>query len=94
MVTEVTYIDGKRRRPPSSPSKTLAEPIRPSSRSAPGERGRLGRQHLGAGINLATAAMWDRIAECESGVNWSINTGNGYYGGLQFATASWLGHRR
>ncbi|MCW3156900.1 transglycosylase family protein [Micropruina sp. KQZ13P-5] len=34
--------------------------------------------------------MWDRIAQCESGGNWSINTGNGYYGGLQFATASWL----
>ncbi len=44
----------------------------------------------GAGINLANAAMWDRIAQCESGGNWSINTGNGYYGGLQFATASWL----
>ena len=34
--------------------------------------------------------MWDRIAQCESGGNWSINTGNGYYGGLQFATAPWL----
>ena len=34
--------------------------------------------------------MWDRIAQCESGGNWHINTGNGYYGGLQFATASWL----
>ena len=45
----------------------------------------------GAGINLANAAMWDRIAICESGGNWSINTGNGYYGGLQFAQASWLG---
>ena len=44
----------------------------------------------GAGINLANEAMWDRIAQCESGGNWSINTGNGYYGGLQFATASWL----
>ncbi len=44
----------------------------------------------GAGINLANEAMWDRIAECESGGNWSINTGNGYYGGLQFATSSWL----
>ena len=43
----------------------------------------------GAGINLANAAMWDRIAQCESGGNWSINTGNGYYGGLQFAAASW-----
>ena len=43
----------------------------------------------GGGINLARAAMWDRIARCESGGNWSINTGNGYYGGLQFANASW-----
>ena len=44
----------------------------------------------GAGINTANSAMWDRIAQCESGGNWHINTGNGYYGGLQFATASWL----
>ncbi|MFN8044598.1 MAG: transglycosylase family protein [Dermatophilaceae bacterium] len=44
----------------------------------------------GAGINLANEAMWDRIAQCESGGNWAINTGNGYYGGLQFAYSSWL----
>ncbi len=44
----------------------------------------------GAGINLANAAMWDRIAQCESSGNWSINTGNGYYGGLQFNIPSWL----
>jgi resuscitation-promoting factor RpfB len=43
----------------------------------------------GVGINLARAAMWDRIARCESGGNWQINTGNGYYGGLQFNLASW-----
>lgn len=43
----------------------------------------------GVGINLARAAMWDRIARCESGGNWHINTGNGYYGGLQFNMASW-----
>ncbi|MEA5456714.1 transglycosylase family protein [Sinomonas sp. JGH33] len=35
-------------------------------------------------------AMWDKIAQCESGGNWSINTGNGYYGGLQFNISSWL----
>ena len=34
--------------------------------------------------------MWDRIAQCESGGNWHINTGNGYYGGLQFAQSTWL----
>ena len=43
----------------------------------------------GGAINLARADMWDRIAECESGGNWSINTGNGYYGGLQFSISSW-----
>lgn len=32
---------------------------------------------------------WDAIARCESGGNWSINTGNGYYGGLQFAQSTW-----
>jgi LysM repeat protein len=34
---------------------------------------------------------WDRIAACESGGNWSINTGNGYYGGLQFTQQTWAG---
>ncbi len=33
--------------------------------------------------------MWDRIAQCESGGNWHINTGNGYYGGLQFSAGTW-----
>ena len=33
---------------------------------------------------------WDAIAKCESGNNWSINTGNGYYGGLQFDIGTWL----
>lgn len=34
-------------------------------------------------------ARFDQIAQCESGGNWSINTGNGYYGGIQFAESSW-----
>lgn len=33
--------------------------------------------------------VWDELAECESGGNWSINTGNGYYGGVQFSLGSW-----
>lgn len=33
--------------------------------------------------------VWDRIAACESGGNWAINTGNGFYGGLQFTLSSW-----
>ncbi|WP_010145907.1 transglycosylase family protein [Serinicoccus profundi] len=39
----------------------------------------------------ASGATWDAVAECESGGNWSINTGNGYYGGLQFAQSTWEG---
>lgn len=43
--------------------------------------------------NLRIAAMyhpaWDQVAACESGGNWSINTGNGYYGGLQFNLGTW-----
>jgi hypothetical protein len=37
----------------------------------------------------AGATDWDAIAACESGGNWAINTGNGYYGGLQFSLSTW-----
>ncbi|MCO1337687.1 hypothetical protein BJH93_02095 [Kocuria polaris] len=39
--------------------------------------------------NAAPASTWDAVAECESGGDWSINTGNGYYGGLQFSMSTW-----
>ena len=44
---------------------------------------------LGAGIANADGVNWDAIAQCESGGNWAINTGNGYYGGLQFTPGTW-----
>ncbi|MFH9941110.1 transglycosylase family protein [Streptomyces murinus] len=46
---------------------------------------------LAATGNAAAAdnGVWDRIAQCESGGNWHINTGNGYYGGLQFSAHTW-----
>jgi len=53
---------------------------------------------LGAtvGIGTATASAaehdWSGVAQCESGGNWSINTGNGYYGGLQFSQSTWAGY--
>jgi resuscitation-promoting factor RpfA len=37
----------------------------------------------------ATGSTWDRLAQCESGGNWSINTGNGFSGGLQFTPSTW-----
>ncbi len=39
--------------------------------------------------SAAPNSTWDAVAQCESGGNWSINTGNGYYGGLQFDQATW-----
>lgn len=39
--------------------------------------------------DAATSRTWNRLAQCESGGNWHINTGNGYYGGLQFSYGTW-----
>ena len=39
----------------------------------------------------SVSSTWAALAKCESGGNWSINTGNGYYGGLQFSASSWRG---
>ena len=40
----------------------------------------------------APASTWDSLAQCESGGNWGINTGNGYSGGLQFSASTWAAH--
>ena len=42
-----------------------------------------GTAHADSGVN------WDAVAQCESGGNWGIATGNGYYGGLQFTLGTW-----
>lgn len=58
-----------------------------SSGSAPAPR----RQTTSSGsaTQSSDSSVWDRIAACESGGNWADNTGNGYYGGLQFTLSSW-----
>ena len=50
---------------------------------------RSGADGTGVGTANADGVNWDAVAACESGGNWSINTGNGYYGGLQFAMGTW-----
>lgn len=40
----------------------------------------------------ASSVNWDAVAQCESGGNWHINTGNGFYGGLQFTQSTWSGY--
>ena len=92
VVREKTYVDGK-----LSKTKVLKTTVTKQPVAAIVKVGTKARPVVsagntsGAGINLANAAMWDRIAQCESGGNWSINTGNGYYGGLQFSYSTWLG---
>jgi resuscitation-promoting factor RpfA len=45
-----------------------------------------------APAQAATLRTWERLAQCESGGRWHINTGNGYYGGLQFSPRTWKAH--
>ena len=94
VVREKTWVDGKLTTTTVISQKVLTKPVaavvKVGTKARPASAPRSAGNTSGAGINLANAAMWDRIAQCESGGNWHINTGNGYYGGLQFATASWL----
>ena len=66
------------------------------SRSIRGGAVVLGAAAIGVGMLAAPASAaehdWSGVAQCESSGNWSINTGNGYYGGLQFSSPTWLGH--
>jgi len=61
----------------------LAPPPAPRAPSAPPQS----RASASAG-----GSVWDSLAQCEAGGNWSINSGNGYSGGLQFAHSTWRGH--
>jgi LysM repeat protein len=78
---QVIHLDGSGSGTPaavSAPAQTWAEPT-PEPAPAPAP----------AASSSAGGTVWDRLAQCESSGNWSINTGNGYYGGLQFSQSSW-----
>ena len=70
-----------------------AAPKRISLRHRMAGVGIAGVATVAGGIATAGSAkastVWDRVAQCESGGNWHINTGNGYYGGLQFSGSTW-----
>lgn len=55
--------------------------------------GVVGALAFGSGsASAATASEWDAVAQCESSGNWSINTGNGFYGGVQFTNSTWAAY--
>ena len=82
-----TWVDGKLESRNATSSNVTKAPV-----SRVLAIGTLAQPASSAAGSTDNAAMWDRIAQCESGGNWSINTGNGYYGGLQFASGTWLGN--
>lgn len=49
-------------------------------------------QVVAAVATPANGSVWDQLAQCEAGGNWQTNTGNGYYGGLQFTQGTWTAH--
>src|SRR3954464_5229583 len=56
----------------------------------PLRRHRRAKQHQSTATTWRPVHDWSAVAACESGGNWSINTGNGFYGGLQFTQSTWL----
>ena len=88
----VTYLDtrvnGRLESHTASSSRVTRLPV--VRVLAVGTKARPASQSSAGGGSTVNASMWDRIARCESGGNWSINTGNGYYGGLQFDRGTWI----
>ncbi len=97
-VVEIVYVDGEK-----TDEKVLSETVvtkavdrvvvvgtkeRPAPEPSPSSGGGGGSSGGGDDGNV-DGGVWDRLAQCESGGNWSINTGNGYYGGLQFSLQTW-----
>src|SRR5690606_3475346 len=74
--------------PPPPPPPTTTAPPPPPPPPPPAPAPAPAPSGSGSG-NPEDPASWDRLAGCESGGNWHINTGNGYYGGLQFSLSSW-----
>jgi uncharacterized protein YabE (DUF348 family) len=87
-VTEVIKI-GTKHRPDPTPSGTSDSGSSGSSSSGSSSGGSGGSS---GGSSSSSGLNWDAVAACESGGNWHINTGNGFYGGLQFDSGTWLAY--
>ncbi len=70
----------------SRPLPTAAVPAQPAAAQTTSVQS---KPRVSSASTPANAGVWDQLARCESGGNWAINTGNGYYGGLQFTLSSW-----
>ncbi|ATG51268.1 resuscitation-promoting factor [Brachybacterium vulturis] len=90
-VTEVV-AEGTKEKPAPEPKPEPRSTSSKSSRSS--DRDSRSSSSSSSSSASAPAApsggVWDRLAQCESGGNWSISTGNGFYGGLQFTHSTWI----
>ena len=84
--------------PPPAPTTTTTAPRpvvkAPAPAPAPAPVAAGGATVSASGLaygDPADPATWDRLAQCEAGGNWARNSGNGYYGGLQFSAGTWRG---
>jgi hypothetical protein len=76
-----TQATSKKRPPAAAPPATSSAPPGPTGGNTPPST---------LPTTPPVALNWDAVAQCESSGNWSDNTGNGYYGGLQFSTPTWI----
>ena len=83
---------GTKERP--EPARSASEPRRPSRSTSDSARSARTPEPRRApkAPSVSSGSVWDRLAQCEAGGNWSINTGNGFYGGLQFTLSTWRAH--
>jgi len=84
-------VTGEIPTPPPTPKATVAPvEVQPSDPATEAASEPASAPIVQAPASIESALL--KIAQCESGGNWSINTGNGYYGGLQFSLATWQAH--
>jgi hypothetical protein len=86
------FIAGARQNQARELERIAAERAEAERRAEEARRAEAARQAEEAAASapaVAGGGVWDALAQCESGGNWAINTGNGYYGGLQFSLGTW-----
>jgi resuscitation-promoting factor RpfB len=85
----IVLVDGKETERELVTDRVTTEPV--TEKVSVGTKERPEPEAAPKADSTNVGGTWQALAQCESGGNWSINTGNGYYGGLQFSQSSWLG---
>jgi uncharacterized protein YabE (DUF348 family) len=85
----VTLADGEEEKRVKSGEKVTKQPVTKVVAVGTKERPAPKASSSGSAPAVSGDSVWDRLAQCEAGGNWYINSGNGYYGGLQFSASSW-----